>query len=129
MLYRDAHVMKPAKVARLFTSPYFSILVEVCRADDLSRGKIYYNEKEFEDQYKKLEEIKHRWENFLTSKPERLVSGDRIMKLLSLKPGKIVGEIKKRVEDRIINESMDFANEVLIDDCIKEESEKLLEDI
>jgi len=129
MLYRDAHVMKPAKVARLFTSPYFSILVEVCRADDLSRGKVYYNEKEFEDQYKKLEEIKHRWENFLTNKPERLVSGDRIMKLLSLKPGKIVGEIKKRVEDRIINESMDFANEVLIDDCIKEESERLLEDI
>lgn len=129
MVYRDAHEMKPAKVARLFSSPYFAILVEVCRADDKSRGELYYVEKEFEEQYKRLEEIKHRWENFLGSKPERLVSGKRIMELLSLDPGRIIGEIKKKVEDRIINESLDFNNSAKVDSLIREEADQLLEEV
>lgn len=123
MLFADADEMKPAKVARLISSDHFDLLVEVCRADDKSRGDAYYSREKFDAYVASLLEIKEKWNKFLSKKPLQLISGDRIMYITGLEPGKTVGEIKKRVEDRIINEGISPEDSEKIYSLVREEHE------
>lgn len=112
--------MKPAKIARMVTHQYFPILVDVAWADEFSRGETFMYHGNFDSRLKKAIEMKTQWEKKLTPTSTKIVDGERVMELLNLGEGREVGEIKRKVEDKIINESLDADDEVLIDRLIVE---------
>ena len=120
MLFTNMDNMKRGKVARIVSHPFFRILVEVGRADSKSRGAVYHNDKEFDDQIRKFEEIRNRWEKFLGAKPLNIVDGNRIMELTSLGPGRAIGKIKKAAEEKVIELSINPLDTSRIDDVILE---------
>jgi len=100
--------MKPAKIAGLTSSPYFETLLDVCKADQFSRGEKFMSKGQFNKQLAKVLDIKTKWESHLTANYKlKLVDGEMIMDLTGLQPGKEVGEIKKKVEEYIINNDID----------------------
>ena len=100
--------MKPAKIARLINSPYFETLMNVCKADQFSRGEKFMSKKQFNKQLRRVLDIKAKWESHLTDDYKlKLVDGNIIMDLTGLQPGKEVGEIKRKVEEYIINNDID----------------------
>lgn len=110
--------MRPSKIARLVNSNHFDTLVDVARADEFSRGKKFAYFNQFPDKIKRAEEIKTRWEGRLTQKSERLVSGNRIMEIVGIKPGPIVGKIIQQVEDHIIDNELDPTDDKLMYELI-----------
>jgi len=100
--------MKPAKIARLISSPYFEILMDVCKADEFSRGEKFMHKSQFDKRLARVLDIKAKWESRLTDDHKlKLVDGKTIMDLTGLQPGERVGEIKKKVEEYIINNDID----------------------
>jgi len=112
--------MKSAKIARLINSPYFETLIDVCKADEFSRGEKFMHKGQFDKRLAKVLDIKAKWESHTTDDHKlKLVDGKMIMDLTGLQPGKEVGEIKKKVEEYIINndidpENMDKVKEIII---------------
>jgi len=103
--------MKPAKIAGLINSPYFETLLDVCKADQFSRGEKFMSKKQFNKQLTRVLDIKAKWERHLTANYKlKLIDGNMIMNLTGLQPGKEVGEIKKKVEEHIINNDIDPEN-------------------
>jgi len=100
--------MKPAKIAGLINSPYFETLMNVCKADEFSRGEKFVHKGQFDKQLAKVLDIKAKWESHITDNHRlKLVDGDTIMDLTGLQPGKEIGEIKRKVEEYIINNDID----------------------
>lgn len=100
--------MKPAKIAKLINSPYFGILVDVCKADEFSRGEKFIHKGQFDKQLARVLDIKAKWESHLTDNHKlKIVNGEMIMNLTGLQPGKQVGEIKRKAEEHIINNDID----------------------
>jgi putative nucleotidyltransferase with HDIG domain len=126
MKFHNILKMKPSKIARLVSDPHFDVLLHVARADEFSRGEKFIHKDQFDQAVKKIAEIEERWRNRMVKNEIKLVSGHRIMKLLSLQPGKIVGVIKGVVEDRILDEQLDPDNSELIDKIILEEGKIVL---
>lgn len=114
--------MKPSKISRLANSPYFDTLVDVARADEFSRGETFMYHGEFDEALKMIEEIKDKWKSKIVNNSIKLVDGHRIMEITGLKPGKAVGDVKKAVEDRIIDEQLDQDDIKLIDKIVLEEA-------
>lgn len=112
--------MTPAKVARMVTHQYFPILVDISWADEFSRGETFMYHGEFDDRLKKAIEVRKQWEKKLTPTSTKIVDGKRVMELLNIGPGREVGKIKRKVEDKIINDGLDPDDEVLIDRLIVE---------
>jgi len=110
--------MKPSKIARMLESPYFETLLDVCRADQFSRGEAFMYKEEFEKQLKKVLDVKEKWEDRIVEHKLKLVDGKRIMELTGLKPCAAVGIVKKDVEDEIVDNGIDPQNQKEIDDLI-----------
>ena len=110
--------MRPSKITRLVNSEHFDTLVDIARADEYCRGEKFAYFNQFPDKIKRAEEIKTKWEGRLTQKSERLVSGNRIMEIVGIKPGPIVGQIIQQVEDHIIDNELDPTDDKLMYELI-----------
>lgn len=110
--------MKPSKIARMIGSPYFETLVDVCKADEFSRGEKFMYKGKFKRRLKRVFEIKKKWENQVVEHKLKLVDGKRIMKLTGLKPCALVGTIKKIVENEIIDNEIDPQDRKKVDKLI-----------
>lgn len=120
MMFTNIEKMKASKVARLVSHPYFRVLAEVARADSKSRGEKYHSDDAFDVMLFGLLQVRARWEKFLGEKPQNLVNGKRIIELTGLKPSRAVGEIKKAVEEKIIEQSIDPEDLNIVDGLILE---------
>jgi tRNA nucleotidyltransferase/poly(A) polymerase len=118
--------MKPSKISRLADSQHFNTLVDVAKADEFSRGETFMYRGEFDKVLERVEEIKERWKSRIVNHSTKLVDGNRIMKITGLDPGRIVGNIKRAVEDRIMDEQLDPDDLELIDKIILEEGKIVL---
>jgi tRNA nucleotidyltransferase/poly(A) polymerase len=116
--------MKPSKIARLVSHIHFDTLLDVAKADEFSRGETFMYRGEFDKVIDRMYEIRDRWNNKIINNSLNLISGHRVMELLELKPSKAVGDIKKAVEDRIIDEQLDPDDTELVDKLILEEGQK-----
>jgi tRNA nucleotidyltransferase (CCA-adding enzyme) len=103
MKFHKLKEMKPSKIFKIVNDDNFDILVAVAKADEFSRGEKFQSNKDFEASLKRAIEIKEKWGKKKAQKSLNLVSGNHIMELLGIKPGKKVGEIKKKVEDWILD--------------------------
>jgi len=112
--------MKPSKIARLVSSPYFNVLVEVARADEFSRGETFKHRGKFKEELAKAKGIKERWEARIINNRLKLVDGNKIMKLTGLKPGPELGQLKNRIEELIIDNNLNPNDEDIINTLIKE---------
>lgn len=112
--------MKPAKIARVLNSPYFEVLVNVCRADEFSRGEKFMHKGQFEKQLARVLDIKTKWESRMIDYELKLVDGEKIMALTGLKPGPLIGEIKEKVENLIIDKEVDPDDQNKVDELIVE---------
>ena len=65
-----------------------------------------------------LGKIKERWENRTVNNKINLVSGDTIMEVLGIRPGPTVGQVKRRVEDAILDNNIDPDDTKIIHDLI-----------
>lgn len=119
--------MKPSKISRLAANQYFYTLVDVAKADEFSRGETFMYHGEFKKIIERILEIKERWESRVVNHSIKLVDGNRVMKLTGLEPGKIIGDIKRLVEDRIMDEHLNPDNVELIDAMIINEAKDQLE--
>ena len=120
MKFHHVLEMKPSKIARLASHIYFNTLLDVARADEFSRGEKFMHRGEFDKAIERMYEIKDRWENRVINNSLNLVSGNRIMELLDLEPSRTVGDTKRAVEDRIMDEQLDPTDLKLIDKIILE---------
>lgn len=107
MKFQDLVEMKPSKIARMVSSEHFSVLLDVARADEFSRGEVFATRDEFESRIRKAIDIKDKWQQRLTDSKARLVDGKFIMEVTGLNPSPMVGKIKKAVEDAIIDSNID----------------------
>lgn len=112
--------MKPAKIARMLNSPYFEVLVDVCRADEFSRGEKFMHKGQFEKQLAKVLDIETKWKDRIINYELKLVDGEKIMALTSLKPGPLIGKIKEKVENLIIDKEIDPDDQSKVDELIIE---------
>jgi tRNA nucleotidyltransferase (CCA-adding enzyme) len=103
MKFHEILVMKKSKVAKLVNSPYYNELLEVYKADSGCRGKYFKYRNELEKILDRISEIDFN----SIQKVETIVSGNLIMELLNLKPSKLVGDIKKRVTEYVIDNGVD----------------------
>jgi len=110
--------MKPSKIARMLDSPYFGTLIDVCEADEFSRGEKFMYYGNFEKQLEHALAIKKKWEEQQRERPIKLVDGKRIMELTKLKPSKSVGKIKEEVEDYIMDNNVDYKDQKRVDELI-----------
>lgn len=123
MKFHEILKMKPSKIARLVNHVDFNTLLDVAKADEFSRGEEFMYQGEFDKIIKKVLEIRDRWESRVTNSYLNLVDGNRIMELLELKPSRAVGNIKRAVENRIMDERLNPDDEKLVDKIILEEGE------
>lgn len=124
MKFHEILKMKPSKIARLASHIHFDTLLDVAKADEFSRGETFMYRGEFDKITDRVYEIRDRWNNRIINNSLNLISGHRVMELLELKPSRAVGDIKKAVEDRIIDEQLDPDDTELVDEIILEESKK-----
>ncbi|KKN33246.1 hypothetical protein LCGC14_0805850 [marine sediment metagenome] len=110
--------MKPSKIARLVGSGNFDVLAEVARVDEFCRGEKFKHKGKFEEEMKRVYEITEKWHDQVTKKPKKLVSGKRVMEIVGIKPGPIVGQIIQQVEDHIIDNELDPTNDKLMYELI-----------
>lgn len=105
--------MKPSKISRIISSPYFETLVDVCYADEFARGETFQRPGKFWAALNRANEIKTQWEKRIAG-PAKLVSGKTIMNILGIRPGPTVGRVKRIVEDAIIDQNVDLNNQKTI---------------
>ena len=118
MKFFEMHEMRPSKIARLVGEEHFDILKNVSHADQFSRGEefMYYNQ--FDEYLAKALKLKDQWESKTIDHKLKIIDGNRIMELLDIEPGPIVGEIKREVEEYIIDNSVDPDNKEEVDKVI-----------
>ena len=119
MKFHDLAKMSPSQIARLVNSPFFETLVDTCYADEFSRDEKFQKKEEFWAALNRAYEIKERWENRVINNKVSLVSGNRIMEVLEIEPGVAVGEVKKKVEDTIIDKGLDPDDKDLVEELIR----------
>jgi len=117
--------MKPSRIAKMINSPYFETLVDVCEADEFSRGEKFMYKGSFDKQLEHVLDIKKKWELQQLERPIKLVNGKRIMELTELKPSKLVGKIKEEVEDYIIDNNVNYEDQKKVDELINKVFEEI----
>ena len=99
--------MKKSKIMKLVENDNWDVLVSVGFADNMCRKNISIDT--FNETINHISLIQ-------AEKPQKqiidIVNGNRIMKLTGLKPGKKIGEIKKRVSDWIIDNNITDEKEI-----------------
>lgn len=100
--------MKTSKVARLVSNKNWPVLVEVGRADEFSRGENFKHAGEFDANIKRVEAIKEKWQDKMSRKIPSIISGKMIIDVTGEKPGPIIGALKTIIQDRIIDERINY---------------------
>jgi len=97
MRFHGLLAMKPSKVAKMAISPYWGILVQVAKADEDSRGEAMTSAHDsFDERVSAATRILETWGSKVVANGHvSAISGDRVMALTSLPPGKEVGRIMK----------------------------------
>ena len=103
--------MKPSKIFKIATDKNWDVLVAVAKADWASRGEQFMDSHEFEEIVNKAIETKEKFGQKVINNTVKIVSGDNVIKLTGMKPGKQVGEIIK------------YVTEYVLDHCITDEKE------
>jgi tRNA nucleotidyltransferase (CCA-adding enzyme) len=101
MRFHLFHEMKMSKIARLVSHEYFPILFEVTKADEFSRGDL--NKDRWNIVLEKIEKAKNNKYFNVIEKKQDIISGDYIMKVLNIKPGKIIGHLKEMINNLLID--------------------------
>lgn len=125
MKFHDLIKMKPSKVTRLVSNAHWPVLVEVGRADEFSRGSAFRFAGEFEAQIKRAEKIREDWQNRINSRVLSIISGDTIMRVTGERSGPIIGILKNRIQDRLIDEGLNHECHKTVRHLIMEEYELL----
>lgn len=107
MIANNQIITKKSKILELGLHEFFPIVMEVARADDLSRnvyGNILYDEERFNANMQKFIDAKNNYIDNETFKRKiaEFVNGNKIMELTGLKPSRKVGEILYEVREFII---------------------------
>ena len=95
--------MKNSKIAKLIHHPYWNVLFAVSEADEFSRGEMHINRVRWLKTLAKIEEVKNNKAILKNHKSLSFVSGELIMQICKLKPSKMVGQIKEKIDDMIID--------------------------
>ena len=103
--------MKPTKIVALVTNTNWELLKKVSRADDSSRLHLW-DEESFDSNIKFFEEVATKWTT--DSKPTKIVSGNLVMEMLSLKPSRAVGDIVRRITELVVDEGRTDPVEALV---------------
>ena len=111
--------MKPSKIAKLVSDDHWDVLVSTARADEFSRGETFKHAGEFEKIVDKAIKIKEKFGMKEVNKKFKAVDGNRIQKLLNLKPGPKIGKIIKKVTEYVLDNDIDYNNQEEIDKLIK----------
>jgi tRNA nucleotidyltransferase/poly(A) polymerase len=112
MKFHNILAMKASKIAKLVADENWDVLVAVARADEFSRGSAFKHAGEFEKIVDKAIKIKEKFGIKETERRLKLVSGDRVMELLGLKPGKKVGEIIKKTTEWALDSGITDKDEI-----------------
>jgi len=122
MKFHSIPVMKTAKILNLIKSKHFETLKAAAYADTAARMGLF-KPHEWQEVLDKIAEIEAKWGDVSAQKAGALISGERVMKLTKLKPGKKIGSIIKYVTDEILQH--DIHDEQAIDDLIIKASFKV----
>lgn len=117
MKMNDILKMRPGKIVNLVNNDNWDVLVAVAKADEFSRGETFMYHGEFEKIIDKCVDIKNRWGIKQVNKINKYVDGNKIMKLLNIPPGPMVGKIKSQVIEWILDNNV--KDEERIDDYIR----------
>jgi len=119
MRFHNILGMKPSKVAKMVNDDNWDVLKIVAYADRAVRSRNDGTiDKDYQDIIKRAIEIKDKYGIQKLDKISKMASGERIMKLTGLKPGKEVGVIKKNVMNWIIDNNVN--DQEAIDNYIKD---------
>jgi tRNA nucleotidyltransferase/poly(A) polymerase len=104
--------MKPSKIFKIATDKNWDVLVAVAKADWASRGEQFMDSHEFEEIVNKAIETKEKFGQKVINNTVKIVSGDNVMKLTGMKPGKQVGEIIKYVTEYVLDHGITDEKEI-----------------
>ena len=100
--------MKPSKIHRLVSNPYYKVLEVVAWADEFSRGETFMYRGEFKKKMDKIKDLCTRWEaRDIPQQRNKIVDGNHVMRLTGMKPGPQLGQVIKKAETRILDEDID----------------------
>lgn len=105
MKMHHAENMKPSKIIKLVKDENWEVLKAVSYCDDVCRGKLFVRG-QFEKTIEDMEAIAKKWGDKTAGTVVKVVDGNRVMKLTKLSPGKMVGDIIKRVTEIAINNNI-----------------------
>jgi poly(A) polymerase len=99
--------MSDARRRSWFLKPYFPELLEVYRADAMGIEPMDLSA------YDKMKNLYNKEIAHLKLMPKQLISGDKVMQVLGLKPGQEVGEILKKVKEAQLAKEISTEEEAL----------------
>jgi tRNA nucleotidyltransferase (CCA-adding enzyme) len=118
MKFHNLLGMRSSKIYKLVSNNNWDVLVSVARADEYARGEIFKHAGEFEKIIDKAVKIKEKFGIKEVDKRLKIVDGNRVQKLLNLKPGPKIGKIIKSVTEYILDNDIDISDKEKIDNLI-----------
>ena len=113
--------MSNSKIIKLIKDDNWDVLLNVAIADAKSRGKKFYDKKEFDAVKKKVEEltVKYKSDDAQAS-IRKVINGGLVMKLTGLKPGPKLGEVINTTLEWMLDNNISPTNSKKIHNYIKE---------
>ena len=103
--------MRATKITALVTDANWELLKHVSFADNSAMLEIF-NKDRFDENIKFFEDTAAKWST--DNKPMKIVDGNMVMEMFSLKPSKAVGDIIRRVTELVVDEGRTDPIEALI---------------
>lgn len=113
MKFHNILDMKPSKIMKLVCNPDYAVLKDTAWADEFSRGEKFSHYGDFENKLKLINELTDKWKSNIKGNEIKIVNGSRIMNVLNIPQGPLVGIIKSAVEEHIIDNSLQPTQEEL----------------
>jgi len=121
MKFKDILEMRASKIASIVNNEHYDTLVDVCEADEFSRGETYMSKGEFEQIIKRASSVRDHWISGLKAQSNKhMIGGDLVMQVTGLKPGRMVGLVQKRAEAMILDFGINPADSVQVENAIKD---------
>ena len=113
MKFHDLLKMRNSKIAELVNDKNWDVLVAVARADEfVVHGETFMHAGQFEKIVDKAIKIKDKFGISAVNNQLKLVDGKNVMALTGLKPGKKVGEIIRKVTEKIMDDGITDQKEI-----------------
>lgn len=119
-----SEVMKATKIVPMVTNKNWEMLKIVSFCDDSSRRNFSsdpafrFNEEKFNSNINRFEEVAAKWSS--NSKPTKIVDGNMVMEITSLKPSRELGNIITRVTEMVLDENRTESVEELIKEAFND---------